>query len=417
MFPRLWKVISTGWPCRTCSTGPGTVPLNVQARKRTPGAISTVRSSTVISKRATVPPTGAGRWAGNGTSVRPPCARSRRLRRSGAAAELRDGRKRAPAESAPRPPRSMLRRDVAGSCKAAGRCTARSSLSGSLAPVSIAALLELIDGVYAHPSLSVWVVAPVSAPILLKTFRLTARPEARDQRPRALPRVGEIHGRTVSPPLAAGTHCRRSGTVASHPLAKRERPCSGVGHTLSSSPSRAAGCPAAHYADGVKSNRSIPQSTVIPVLIYPDVRAAVAWLSDAFGFAERVQIGEDHRSQMSFGDGRRDHRRRASRPPAAATGRGHALGHGARRRCARPLRARQGTRSEDPHGAHRFRIRRASVLGRGPGGPPVDVLRDTARRRSGGVGRHPPFLRVVNRSVSRRGRPARLATSCAPTSA
>ena len=53
----------------------------------------------------------------------------------------------------------------------------------------------------------------------------------------------------------------------------------------------------------VKANRSIPQSTVIPVLIYPDVREAVAWLSDAFGFAERVQIGEDHRSQLRFGDG------------------------------------------------------------------------------------------------------------------
>jgi uncharacterized glyoxalase superfamily protein PhnB len=53
----------------------------------------------------------------------------------------------------------------------------------------------------------------------------------------------------------------------------------------------------------VKTNRSIPQSAVIPVLIYPDVRAAVAWLTDAFGFAERVQIGEDHRSQLSFGEG------------------------------------------------------------------------------------------------------------------
>jgi hypothetical protein len=29
----------------------------------------------------------------------------------------------------------------------------------------------------------------------------------------------------------------------------------------------------------MKANRSIPASTVIPVLIYPDVRAAVAWLS------------------------------------------------------------------------------------------------------------------------------------------
>jgi uncharacterized glyoxalase superfamily protein PhnB len=53
----------------------------------------------------------------------------------------------------------------------------------------------------------------------------------------------------------------------------------------------------------MKPNRSIPQSTVIPVLIYPDVRAAVDWLGAAFGFVERVQIGEDHRAQLSFGDG------------------------------------------------------------------------------------------------------------------
>jgi uncharacterized glyoxalase superfamily protein PhnB len=41
----------------------------------------------------------------------------------------------------------------------------------------------------------------------------------------------------------------------------------------------------------------------VPVLIYPDVRAAVAWLSTVFGFSERVQIGEDHRSQMNAGGG------------------------------------------------------------------------------------------------------------------
>jgi uncharacterized glyoxalase superfamily protein PhnB len=40
-----------------------------------------------------------------------------------------------------------------------------------------------------------------------------------------------------------------------------------------------------------------------PVLIYPDVRAAVSWLSDAFGFVERLQIGEDHRSQMNVSEG------------------------------------------------------------------------------------------------------------------
>ena len=39
------------------------------------------------------------------------------------------------------------------------------------------------------------------------------------------------------------------------------------------------------------------------MLIYPDVRAAVGWLSAAFGFVERLQIGENHRSQLSVGDG------------------------------------------------------------------------------------------------------------------
>ena len=53
----------------------------------------------------------------------------------------------------------------------------------------------------------------------------------------------------------------------------------------------------------MKTNRSIPSATVIPVLVYPDVRAAVAWLELAFGFAERLKIGEDHRSQLEVGDG------------------------------------------------------------------------------------------------------------------
>ena len=42
---------------------------------------------------------------------------------------------------------------------------------------------------------------------------------------------------------------------------------------------------------------------VIPVLVYPDVREAVAWLSGAFGFEERVRIGDAHRSQLAVGDG------------------------------------------------------------------------------------------------------------------
>jgi uncharacterized glyoxalase superfamily protein PhnB len=53
----------------------------------------------------------------------------------------------------------------------------------------------------------------------------------------------------------------------------------------------------------MKANRSVPPATVIPVLIYPDVREAVAWLCAAFGFVERLRIGENHRSQLRFGDG------------------------------------------------------------------------------------------------------------------
>ncbi|HXA28510.1 MAG TPA: VOC family protein [Candidatus Angelobacter sp.] len=53
----------------------------------------------------------------------------------------------------------------------------------------------------------------------------------------------------------------------------------------------------------MKSNRSVPPITVIPVLIYPDVRQAVDWLCAAFGFVERVWIGENHRAQLAVGDG------------------------------------------------------------------------------------------------------------------
>jgi uncharacterized glyoxalase superfamily protein PhnB len=53
----------------------------------------------------------------------------------------------------------------------------------------------------------------------------------------------------------------------------------------------------------LRPNRSMPQATVIPVLIYADVREAVDWLCDAFGLRERVRIGEAHRAQLSFGDG------------------------------------------------------------------------------------------------------------------
>ena len=47
------------------------------------------------------------------------------------------------------------------------------------------------------------------------------------------------------------------------------------------------------------SNRSAPPATVTPVLVYDDVRAAVAWLESAFAFGERVRIGDTHRAQCA----------------------------------------------------------------------------------------------------------------------
>ena len=47
-------------------------------------------------------------------------------------------------------------------------------------------------------------------------------------------------------------------------------------------------------------NRSAPPCEVIPVVAYPDVAAAAAWLEAAFGFRVRLRIGT-HRVQMWFG--------------------------------------------------------------------------------------------------------------------
>jgi len=52
----------------------------------------------------------------------------------------------------------------------------------------------------------------------------------------------------------------------------------------------------------MRTNRSMPSSTVIPVLVYPEVAQAVDWLCCTFGFAEHLRIGS-HRSQLTVGDG------------------------------------------------------------------------------------------------------------------
>jgi uncharacterized glyoxalase superfamily protein PhnB len=48
------------------------------------------------------------------------------------------------------------------------------------------------------------------------------------------------------------------------------------------------------------ANRSMPPGIIIPELVYEDLDAAVAWLCMAFGFQERLRIG-DHRAQLVFG--------------------------------------------------------------------------------------------------------------------
>ncbi|WP_394782101.1 VOC family protein [Undibacterium sp.] len=48
----------------------------------------------------------------------------------------------------------------------------------------------------------------------------------------------------------------------------------------------------------LKSNRSMPDSQIIPELAYPDVPVAAEWLCRAFGFTERLRIGS-HRVQLS----------------------------------------------------------------------------------------------------------------------
>jgi len=49
------------------------------------------------------------------------------------------------------------------------------------------------------------------------------------------------------------------------------------------------------------TNRSMPPGVIIPELPYEDVRTAAAWLCQAFGFKERLRIG-DHRCQLTFGE-------------------------------------------------------------------------------------------------------------------
>ena len=112
----------------------------------------------------------------------------------------------------------------------------------------------------------------------------------------------------------------------------------------------------------MRNNRSVPPATVVPVLVYPDVRAAVAFLSAAFGFAERTRIGESHRAQLAVGDdgaviiadvgGER-------RPPQPGGITPHRPGPGCRRK--RGVRPRPRPWRRRARGAGRTGVRRAGL--------------------------------------------------------
>ena len=49
---------------------------------------------------------------------------------------------------------------------------------------------------------------------------------------------------------------------------------------------------ATHYNRLVMQNRSVPTDIMLAHVFYPDVVAAIKWLSDTFGFAEHYRYGE-----------------------------------------------------------------------------------------------------------------------------
>src|SRR3712207_4057518 len=55
------------------------------------------------------------------------------------------------------------------------------------------------------------------------------------------------------------------------------------------------------------TNRSAPTATVVPVLVYEDVEAAIDWLCGAFGFVERLRApgpgGRITHAQLAIAEG------------------------------------------------------------------------------------------------------------------
>ncbi len=119
------------------------------------------------------------------------------------------------------------------------------------------------------------------------------------------------------------------------------------------------------------ANRSIPAVTVIPVLPYPNVREATAWLCGAFGFTERLRIG-GHRIQLTVGGGAVVAAEGSGGPANVMVRVANAQAHHAPRRC----RWRQ-----DPRAAHRLPLWRAAIQRGRPRRSLLDLHPEHRRRR------------------------------------
>ena len=56
----------------------------------------------------------------------------------------------------------------------------------------------------------------------------------------------------------------------------------------------------------IATNRSAPTATIVPILVYEDVEAAIAWLRDTLGFTERLRAAHSGRvshAQLAFREG------------------------------------------------------------------------------------------------------------------
>ena len=110
-------------------------------------------------------------------------------------------------------------------------------------------------------------------------------------------------------------------------------------------------------------NRSAPPASITPVLTYPDVARAVAWLVEVFGFVEHVRIG-DHRAQLGFGDGAvivadTTNDRRAPRDADVATHSVHVRVPDVDAHCARARAAGAeivGEPADHPYGERQYRV-------------------------------------------------------------